>query len=803
MSISSRVYTSDVRLIGRGREMSRVGALIDAAARGDGAALVLLGGRGSGKSALARAAVELARARGFEVLQAARGIGQPEGLVWAQLLRAAGGGDDVAGLLLAAPSPLDLDAAAQVLVSAEPRLIVVDDLPGSGVDADLLSVLVGRVAGSRTAVIATATARFGVGRELRLAPLSEHDLAALLPELSREELRAVHAASRGRPGAALELAADLSHRGGADPGVHLALGATSTTWFLSVDWAMVAQLEAALEGADDDRDQARLQAKLATELLGDSTSVARRRQLVDRALAAARRSGDRQVLATVLIARLHALWDQAAPDDRLAAASEIVDLAAATHDEVRRREGLFWRFIALMELGRVDEAESALAAFAFAAAEAGDTAASVMVVARHAMLATLRGRFDEAERLMSDVAVMGRRIGLPDTEALVGTLHGGLFLSRAQTPPRSMAEALLAAARESHGHLHEATAAVIFALRGEFSAARAELDRLLPRALTAFGPRWLAAMLDLAETSILVGDQEASGALYRTLLPYDGRLAVLGGANLCRGSVAQCLGLLAGSLGDLDGAVDHLHAAALQEERIGALPFLARTSAELSAVLERRCGPDDLEEAAACRTRARGLSEDLGLTGLLERLEPAPDEWVLERAGEDWLLSAGAESVRLRDSRGLHYLRALLAAGGQEIAALDLVAGGAGLVARSVGPVLDEAARAAYRSRLDSLTEDLDAADAVGDPAVAARLEDERAALLDELRRASGLGGRTRHSSPEAERARVNVTRSIRAALARIADGAPAAGAHLQASIRTGGACRYAPAAGGPTRWRA
>jgi hypothetical protein len=42
----------------------------------------------------------------------------------------------------------------------------------------------------------------------------------------------------------------------------------------------------------------------------------------------------------------------------------------------------------------------------------------------------------------------------------------------------------------------------------------------------------------------------------------------------------------------------------------------------------------------------------------------------------------------------------------------------------------------------------------------------------------------------------------LRAALDRIAAGAPKAGAHLHASIRTGLACRYEPAAGGPARWR-
>ena len=77
----------------------------------------------------------------------------------------------------------------------------------------------------------------------------------------------------------------------------------------------------------------------------------------------------------------------------------------------------------------------------------------------------------------------------------------------------------------------------------------------------------------------------------------------------------------------------------------------------------------------------------------------------------------------------------------------------------------------------------------------------ERRALLAELRRAAGLGGRDRLVAPEAERARVNVTRTLRASIERIAPAAPHAAAHLRASIRTGRACRYEPAPGGPARW--
>ncbi|MEU7824717.1 hypothetical protein [Catellatospora sp. NPDC049133] len=52
--------------------------------------------------------------------------------------------------------------------------------------------------------------------------------------------------------------------------------------------------------------------------------------------------------------------------------------------------------------------------------------------------------------------------------------------------------------------------------------------------------------------------------------------------------------------------------------------------------------------------------------------------WRLRRDGDDdddWIIDADPEQARLRDIRGLHHLRSLVAAPGQEIAVLDLVAG--------------------------------------------------------------------------------------------------------------------------------
>ena len=276
---------------------------------------------------------------------------------------------------------------------------------------------------------------------------------------------------------------------------------------------------------------------------------------------------------------------------------------------------------------------------------------------------------------------------------------------------------------------------------------------------------------------------------------------VWAGANITGGPVSHYLGLLAAALGKTEDAVRYFEEAIELEQQIGALPYLAHSLSGLAVSPAVRDGTGEACGASEHRRRARQIAQRLEMTVLLERLVPPANEWMLARDGQDWLLEAGDERARLRDARGLHYLRALLAAPGRDIRALDLVAGGAGLAGSGMGAVLDGAARAAYRRRLDALSERLDAAGRAGDPVATEQIEAERRVLLAELRRASGLGGRDRVVAPEAERARVNVTRTLRAVIERVAQTAPYAAAHLRASVRTGGACRYEPAPGGPTRW--
>ncbi|WP_433381814.1 hypothetical protein ACQPZX_17770 [Actinoplanes sp. CA-142083] len=599
--------------------------------------------------------------------------------------------------------------------------------------------------------------------------LTEPELAELLGGLPTDAVHAIWLASGGQPATALALAAP-----DADAVVRRALDLPSRVAFLELDAGLIRLLEGVT--IDDPILRARVLARLARELLADPSATARRRALADEAVDLARSTGDPGTIARVLDDRLHALWDPAAAEERLTVASEIVDRARAAGDAATELRGLFWRFTALAELADLEAAEAALVAYGRAGELAGDASSAVVVTARLAMLATVRGRFDEAAALIEEVRT---RSAMADTDRLVASLNGQLAMLRGESA--GQIATLRELARRLPGHFFEATAARALASSGRDDEAALELARLLPAVLRGSGPRWTGAAADLAFVAAQVGDIAAAGQLYQALIPYEGRLVVWGGANTITGPVDDLLGRLAALLGL---TTDHFERAIAFERRIGALPWLAST-------LVARGSPDDRADAAWIAGRL-GLAVRAGVDSA----------WRLVRDGDDWILEAGRENARLRDLRGLRYLRALLAAPGQEIAALDLVAEGAGLLAPAEEPVLDRRAQAEYRKRLAALDDELAAADRAGDADRSATAQTERTALLGELRRATGLGGRGRARSGEAERARVNATRTIRAALDRIAEAAPLAGAHLSAAIHTGHRLRYQPQPGGPARWQ-
>ena len=119
-----------------------------------------------------------------------------------------------------------------------------------------------------------------------------------------------------------------------------------------------------------------------------------------------------------------------------------------------------------------------------------------------------------------------------------------------------------------------------------------------------------------------------------------------------------------------------------------------------------------------------------------------------------------------------------------------------------IGPVLDEQAKEAYRARQRELEEELAEATSWADPVRAAKARQEMQFLADQMAAAVGLGGRDRKAGSAAERARVNITRAIKASVARIRAYSPALADHLDATIHTGTFCSYTPDSRTPIPWR-
>ena len=94
---------------------------------------------------------------------------------------------------------------------------------------------------------------------------------------------------------------------------------------------------------------------------------------------------------------------------------------------------------------------------------------------------------------------------------------------------------------------------------------------------------------------------------------------------------------------------------------------------------------------------------------------------------------------------------------------------------------------------LVAISQDLEEAERDADLGRLSGLRREQEAIEDELARAVGLGGKVRRAASATERARVNATRRIKDAIARVKEAEPHLGEHLEAAIRTGTYSCYRP----------
>jgi tetratricopeptide (TPR) repeat protein len=590
-----------------------------------------------------------------------------------------------------------------------------------------------------------------------------------------------------------------------------------------VDTERVAMLEAALEaaGPGDSRERALLLGMLAFEL-SFAPDRERRVAVADEALAVARRLDDPRTLCYVLGARSMPIWSPETLGERLAYTGESVRLADGLGDPLARFHALHWRGVALVQTGEIDELRRVVRRQRELAGRLGEPSARWLARYDEATVAAIAGRLADAERLAAEALEIATDSGQPDALSLYASQLTNIRYDQGRLA--ELQPMIAETAAENPGIPSFRALLALAYLEGELPIEAAELlaaERLdvLPRDMT-----WLACIVLWALVCAAVGDAGRAETLYARLKPFSGQVVYTGISAW--GDVDHALGRLATVAGRHEDAARHLGASTARYAAIGAPVWLARARLDEASLLLAREGPGDRERARELLQRAEGEARRLGAAGIERRaaillgheratsvmsapaLRPAaapagtePDDARragLVREGELWTLTHGGGSFHLKDSKGMGYLARLLGEPHAEVHVVELQAGSPvpelRADAEAGGAWLDDAAKRAYRERLEQLEDDLAEAERWGDVERAARAREERELIGRELARAVGLGGRDRPAGSAAERARVNTTRAIRAAIHRIEECDPSLGRHLDRAVRTGTFCVYDPA---------
>lgn len=564
-----------------------------------------------------------------------------------------------------------------------------------------------------------------------------------------------------------------------------ALAHGSALVFAEVDAFLVSTLQEALEALDDEPSalRAEVMARLAAAMQpaeDPSVPIA----IAHRAIAMAREVGDPAALLRSLRYGGSALMDLSPARDRRPLNEEMVALASrlrAPVDAWRGTQRLVFDALELNDRAGVDQAIDACERIAN---ELSHAEYRWPVAALRAMTAIFEGRVDAAEHCHAEARRLAAKTanrGAPRTLTLqrMGILRLNGSSSAAQW--LEIAEHI-STWTGLMGLLGDAFVIEALARGGQTEAARRKLDGMVLSDLLRLGDMSLVEPIVYALA--LLGDRRWVTELLARLGPERGRFVSWGTIGMVWGPpVRFLLGYLHRSAGDIDAARRELIEAEREARSLGGLAW-AEAAARLAGSLEPN---DDVVSPPA---------DEASESPSPARLSTPPAEgFSMLRTGDAWSIRHAGTTFQVRHTKGMALLARLVAHPGREFHALDL--SGSSLEEGSLlgegTELIDKTARAAYERRVHELREQLEEAELLSDMGRAEVARAELDAIATELARAVGLGGRHRKAGGAAERARVNVQRRLRDAIARIEIHDPALARHLGWAVRTGAFCSYDP----------
>ncbi len=605
----------------------------------------------------------------------------------------------------------------------------------------------------------------------------------------------------------------------------------------SVDAAAVSLLEEALAqlGDGDSTLRARVLARLAVELYFSDTAE-RRFRLGNEAVAMAERVADPITLAAVVSASHFAQWGSIDAASQLAVAKRAVGLAEAAGDGELLLQTRLWLLLDLIEVGDFGAWDRDIEIYARLAESMRLPRYRGIANTLRGLRALTRGDFDVAEALAMQTIALGESSG--DRTAFVSVGWQVLVVRQAQGRIAESEPLLRMAQSQMPGiGAFGCLLALLYGEVGRLDEARRELEMLAEDDFgTLARANALASLIpSLAEVCQALGDTRRAAILYDRLLP---RAAsnISHGPTVSFGPATHTLGILAATQSQWDVAAAHFQDALERSERMGCRPWVAATQYQFARALLTRAAAGDQQHAQSLIDAATSAAAAMRWVSLQEKLKtlssaateslpvavakkPASVErrCVFRREGEYWAVGLETAAFRLKDSKGLQHIAQLLEHPQREYFVTDLVmtempptSGAAAQLGRLTSEQLsrlgmrrtsgaaadapiDAQARSDYKRHLDLLRQQLSEATEFNEVDRAARLQGEIDLLADELLSGGSRASQRSLRAAHVERARLNVTRTIKAALGRIGARDPDLGRYLSNTIKTGAFCSYTP----------
>jgi hypothetical protein len=366
--------------------------------------------------------------------------------------------------------------------------------------------------------------------------------------------------------------------------------------------------------------RARLLAQLSLALYH---SPAERTALSEQAVALARRADNSAAELAALYSRCIALEGFNDAQERLALATEIVQVAERAGDTEMALRGHYRCLRERLELADLPGVEQELVTYANLANELRQPRYLWYVPLCRASLACFRGRLSESESLTAEALAIGQRAQDSNATLFCVVLRNAVLWLQGRFDE---SEVLLNSLVRKYPVIHSwrAQLARLYCFVGRIENARREFTKLARHDFDdlPIDGAYVSILSQLCTVSWFLSDKPHAEKLYRLLEPYGERNIVAGNTAISGGAVSFGLGMAAAANSWWDEAERRFRHAIDLNTRMEAWPWLVLTECGYAWMVVSRGQPGDRERAGELFEHVQTLSSELDMSWVSKWFPP-------------------------------------------------------------------------------------------------------------------------------------------------------------------------------------